>query len=52
MSYLMPEPGVGDLRAPPVSQHIVLHALHTGVLTHLGAVRRLVVLHLCKDKQP
>jgi len=46
-SHLMPDPGVGDLRAPPVPQHAVLHALHTGVLSHLGAVCRLVVLHLC-----
>lgn len=48
----MSEPGLRDLRAAPVSQHVVFHALHTGVLTHFGAVRWLVVLHLCKDKQP
>lgn len=50
MSDLMPEPAVGDLRSASVSQHVVLHALHTGVLSHFGSVRRLVVLHLCKHK--
>lgn len=50
VSNLMPEPGVGNLRSPSVSQHVVLHAFHTGVLTHFRAIRRLVVLHLCKYK--
>lgn len=46
----MPEPGVRDLRSSSVSQHVVLHALHTGVLSHFRAIRRLIVLHLCEDK--
>lgn len=50
VSNLMPEPGVGNLRSSSVSQHVVLHAFHTGVLTHFRAIRRLVVLHLCKYK--
>lgn len=46
----MPEPAVGDLRPPSVSQHIILHALHTGVLSHFRAVRRLVILYFCKTQ--
>lgn len=50
VSNLMPEPGVGNLRSSSISQNVVLHAFHTGVLTHFRAIRRLVVLHLCKYK--
>lgn len=46
----MSEPGVRDLRPSSVSQHVVLHALHTGVLSHFGAIGRLIVLHLCRHK--
>lgn len=50
VSNLMPKPGVGNLRSSSVSQHVVLHAFHTGVLTHFRAIRRLVILHFCKYK--
>lgn len=49
-SDLMPEPAVGDLGSSSVSQHVVLHAFHTGVLSHFRAKCRLIVLHLCKHK--
>lgn len=49
-SDLMPEPAVRDFRSSSVSQHVVLHALHTGVLSHFRAKCRLIVLHLCKHK--
>lgn len=50
VSDLMCEPGIRDLRSSSVSQHVVLHALHTGVLSHFRAICRLVILHLCKQK--
>lgn len=50
VSNLMPEPGVGNLRSSSVSQHVVLHAFHTGVLTHFRSICRLVVLHFCGYK--
>lgn len=49
-TYLMPEPSVWDLRSSSVSQHVVLHALHTGVLSHFRAICRLILLHLCEHK--
>lgn len=50
VSDLMPEPAVRDLRSASVPQYVVLHALHTGVLSYFRAIRRLIVLHLCKEK--
>lgn len=49
-SDLPSEPSVGDLRPSSVPQDIVFHALHTGVLSHFGAVGRFIVLHLCRHK--
>ncbi len=47
--YLVFHPAVGDLWSAPVSQHIVFHALHTGVLSDFRAKWRFIVLNLCKD---
>lgn len=44
--HLMSEPCVGDFRSSSVSQHVVLHALHTGVLSHFRTIGWLIVLHL------
>lgn len=47
----MPQPGVRDLGSSSVPQHAVLHALHAGVLSNLGAIGRLVLLHLCRHSK-
>ncbi len=47
--YLVFYPAVGNLWSAPVSQHIVFHALHTGVLSDFRAKWRFVILNLCKD---
>lgn len=49
--YLVVEPGAGNLWSASISQHIVLHAFHTGMFPHLRPEWRLIVLHFCWREQ-
>lgn len=51
LDALVVKPEAGDFRPPSVSQHTIFHALHTGVLPHLGTKWGLIIFHFCEENR-